>query len=65
LINVRENYLGSCFSVDALKILTHPLNEMILEGPFDDLMEKIRGEDFMDVCARKVCCERLQEDINI
>jgi hypothetical protein len=49
--------------MDVLKILSYPFNEMVLEGPFDDLVEKIRGEQFMDVRAWKMCCKRLKDSM--
>jgi hypothetical protein len=43
------------------QILVNPHYNMILECPFDDLMEQIRCQEFMDVSMRKAMCEWLQE----
>jgi hypothetical protein len=41
------------------KILTNPCNEMVFKCTFDDLVEEIRTQKFMDIGARKLGSERL------
>jgi hypothetical protein len=50
-------------SVGDLKVLSHPLHEMIFESSFDHLMEKIRRQELVDVSAWKMCCEWLVDDM--
>lgn len=47
-------------SILQFKVLVDPSNEVIVEAPFDELMEKIGGEETVDVCAREIVCERLK-----
>jgi hypothetical protein len=46
------------------KVFLHPLDKMILECPLDNLVKDIRGHHLVDVSAREVVGERLQEPIS-
>jgi hypothetical protein len=48
-----------CFSISQEEIALNPHNKVVFEGAFDDLMEKIRREELVDVCMRKVVGEGL------
>jgi len=41
------------------EITLNPSNEMILKSAFDDLMEEIGREHFMNICTWKIIGERL------
>jgi len=41
------------------KVLPDPCNKVVFEGAFDQLMENIRGQEFVNVCSRKVIGEWL------
>jgi hypothetical protein len=58
-INVCENLLCLTLAVMSLNVFLHPVDEMILECPLDNLMEDIRGQEFMDISAGKAICEWL------
>ena len=51
------------FPVFAFKVLTGPLDEMVLEHTLDNLVEDIRGDQLVDVCAREVICEWLAKQV--
>lgn len=42
-----------------IKIIIDPRYEVVFECPFDDLVEEIGREEFMNVRAREPMCERL------
>jgi hypothetical protein len=42
-----------------LQVILDPCNKVILEYTLDDLMEKIGGEEFVNVRTGKHHCERL------
>jgi len=42
-----------------LKILTHPINEVILEYTLDKLVEEVWSYQLVNICARKMFGERL------
>jgi len=41
------------------KVLPDPCNKVVFEGAFDQLMENIRGQEFVNVCSRKIIGEWL------
>ena len=43
------------------KVLIHPLNEVVLEHSFDELVEQVRSDKFIYICVQKVLCERLSD----
>lgn len=59
-IDFIKNTLGLRGPMDYLQVILNPLNEVILECTLDDLMEKVGGEKFMNVCAWEPHHERLQ-----
>jgi hypothetical protein len=46
------------------KIFPHPGYEVILEGAFDYLVQKIWCDKFVDVCARECICKWLDERVS-
>ena len=40
-------------SVLVLNVINHPLDEVVLKCPLDQLVEKIWGQQFIDLCLRK------------
>jgi hypothetical protein len=35
-------------------VILNPLDKVIFECPLDGLMEEVRGEKFVDICAREI-----------
>jgi len=48
-----------------LKVLAHPLNKVVLENTFDELVEEVRCYQFMDVCAGKMLGEWLGGGVRV
>jgi len=42
-----------------LKVLTHPLNKVVFEYAFDELVEEVWSYQFMDVCVGEMLGEWL------
>ena len=42
------------------KVLTHPLNKVVLEHPFNELVEQVWSDEFIDIGVGEVFCERLE-----
>lgn len=61
MINVVHDLLGACFAVNNIEVGTDPGDEVVLEGPFDDLVQQIGREELVDVGAREVVCEGLTQ----
>jgi len=45
------------------EILTNPGDEMVLKRAFNDLVEEIRAQQFVDIGAGKSGCEWLYQDV--
>ena len=58
-INLIQNCVGSRLPVFKFKVLTRPLDEVVLEYTLDKLVKDIRGYQFINICAREVVSERL------
>ena len=41
------------------KVLLNPFNDVIFERPFDELMQKVWSEEFMNISMRKLLSEWL------
>jgi len=41
------------------QVIFDPLDKMVLECSLDYLMEEVRGEEFMNICAWEAHCEWL------
>ena len=41
------------------KVLLNPFNNVIFECPFDELMQKVWSEEFMNISTRKLVSEWL------
>lgn len=48
-----------------LKIFTHPVNEMVLEDPLDELMEEVGSDQFVYICTGKMLSEWLRKQIRV
>ena len=48
-INLIEDALGLRGPMCYLQVILNPHNEVVLERPLDGLMEKVRGEEFVNV----------------
>ena len=46
----------------ALKIFTHPVDEVIFEYTLDELMEDVWGDQLINVCAREMISEGLENE---
>ena len=41
------------------EIAFNPVDQVILEGSLDDLVEYVRGNELVYICPRELCSERL------
>jgi len=48
----------------AFKMLTHPIDEVILENSFDELMEDVRSYQFINICMGKMVRKWLAGQVN-
>lgn len=58
-INLVQYNFALSFPVLLQEIRSYPVYQMILEGAFDELVQKIRRRHFVDVCTREFCGEWL------
>jgi hypothetical protein len=56
-----QNILSLCLSILQFKVVNHPLNKVIFEHAFDELMKKVWGDEFVDVGIGKMFSEWLRE----
>ncbi len=42
------------------EVFSHQGHKVVLECSFDDLMQQVQGDKFVDVGAQKIVCKRLQ-----
>jgi hypothetical protein len=47
------------FTMFSDEVLPNPCNEVVFEGAFDQLMENIGGQEFVNVCSWKIVGEWL------
>jgi hypothetical protein len=45
---------STCDAVDTLEVLAHPVDKVIFEDPFDQLVQQVNGELFKYIPPRKV-----------
>ena len=64
MVNVFQHFVCVCFSMCIDEPLSDPINNVIFESTFDDLVEEVRGYHFKNVCLWKMCCEWLKQRIN-
>ena len=53
-INLIQSCLSPHLSLSNFKVVDYPLNQVIFEYTFDELMEEVRGDELIDVGIRKV-----------
>lgn len=59
-IDVIKNLICLTFTFGSVAdVLRYPRHEMVLKGSFDNLMEQVGCEEYVDVGARELMCERL------
>jgi hypothetical protein len=49
--------------VFAFKVLTRPLDEVVLEYSLNKLVKDVRSYQLIDICTREVICERLAAQV--
>jgi len=59
-IDFIQNYFTLRLPMLFFEILHHPLNKVIFEHSLDNLVKEVRGDEFIDVCMRKVLSEWLE-----
>lgn len=59
IIDVFEDPVGSCLTVGLDKPLLDPLDDVVFERPFDNLMEEVWGDHFVDVSSGEMGSKRL------
>ena len=60
-INLIKDWACLGLPMFTFKILAHPIDKVIFENPFDELMEEVGGYQFMNVCMGKIVCKWLVE----
>lgn len=65
MVYLVHNLHRVCLSVDMLQITTNPVDQMIFECAFDNLMKEIRRKELVDTSTREVIGERLSYLINL
>ena len=63
LINLIQYCICTSSAMYSDQVLLHPRNKVVLERPFDDLMEEVRCYKLMDICAWEVISEWLKKSI--
>jgi len=58
-VDLIQDRVGFRLSVFTHKVLTHPINKMILEHTLDELVEEVWGYQFIDIRTRKMFGEWL------
>jgi hypothetical protein len=58
-VNVIENLVCFFFAISQNNIILDPCHQMVLEDPFDELVQDIGGDQFMDVGSWKIFCKGL------
>ena len=58
-VNVIENFFCSSSAVCEFQVILNPGNQMVLEGTFDELVENVWCDQFMNIGSWEVVCERL------
>jgi len=61
VVNVSNYFTGTLFAVLKLQILVDPSDEVVFECSLNQLVKKIWGDKFVDVCAGEIQSERLLE----
>jgi hypothetical protein len=59
LIYVIQYLICAGFAMFSDKVLPNPCNKVVFEGAFDQLMENIGGQEFMNVCSWELMGEWL------
>jgi hypothetical protein len=59
LINIIQNAICPSPPMGNNEVFFHPSYEVILKGPFNDLMEEIRSDELMYIGSWEVICEGL------
>jgi hypothetical protein len=59
-VNVIPDLVRALLAMCQEGIFPDPGDKVVLKRPFDDLMKKIGGKEFVDVCAGEVVGERLE-----
>lgn len=54
LINIVKNFPRLLITMFVDKVLLNPCDDVILERPFDQLVEDIGGNEFINIGTRKV-----------
>jgi hypothetical protein len=62
-INVIKDLICASLAMHRYKILCNPINEVILEDAFNQLVQQIRCDKFVDVGSREIIREWLQNNI--
>ena len=63
LINLIQYCICTSLAMYSNQVLLHPHNKMVLERPFDDLMEEVWCYKLMDICTWEVISEWLKKRI--
>ena len=59
-IDIGHDIRCASFPMDEDQVFFYPTHEVVFKGPFDDLVEEVGGEEFMDISTRETCGKRLR-----
>ena len=60
-VNLVHDLICSRFAVLQNEILANPLDKVVFEATLDDLVQKVTGQEFVDIGVREVVRERLHK----
>jgi hypothetical protein len=58
-VNLVQKLVSATLTMNFLQILLNPLHKVVLETPFDNLVQQIRHHHLIDVCAWELESEGL------
>jgi hypothetical protein len=59
MIDVLNDLQSHFLAMSLKQVIAHPRNQVIFEYAFNQLVQKVRCKEFMDVGARESVCKRL------
>lgn len=59
MVNIFQYSVGFSLAMGLNKPLLDPLHNVVLEGAFDNLVEEVGGNHFVDISAREMSGKRL------
>lgn len=63
MVYILQNFCCLRRAMSLFQVLPNPVDEVVLEGSLDKLMQQIWREQLMYICTRKFTSERLEDII--